>query len=131
MIADGIERRTFAEELAVEAGKLASSYSGQDDLEVRSKGVLDWVTEADLATERLIRRRIGEPFPYDRILGEEEGDDAPPIGAGHKTWVVDPIDGTTSIVNDSVPLPSQHGATHTHVDLIESTHIPRFSGHIP
>ena len=83
MIVDGVERRVFAEELAVEAGQLAVSYRAREDLDVRSKGLLDWVTKADLATEQLIRRRIGESFPHDRILGEEEGVDAPRTGAGH------------------------------------------------
>ena len=99
MIVDGVERRVFAEELAVEAGQLALSYRAREDLDVRSKGLLDWVTKADLATEQLIRRRIGESFPHDRILGEDEGDDAPRTGAGHVTWVVDPIDGTTWFVS--------------------------------
>ncbi|GBE20868.1 MAG TPA: inositol monophosphatase [Actinobacteria bacterium] len=99
MVADSIERRVFAEELAVEAGQLALSYRGRDDLQVRSKGVLDWVTEADLATERLIRRRIAESFPHDRVLGEEGGDVTPPTGVGHAMWVVDPIDGTTCFVS--------------------------------
>jgi len=99
VIVDGVERRVFAEELAVEAGQLALLYRAREDLDVRSKGLLDWVTKADLATEQLIRRRIGESFPHDRILGEEEGDDAPRTGAGHVTWVVDPIDGTTWFVS--------------------------------
>jgi myo-inositol-1(or 4)-monophosphatase len=99
MVVDGVERRVFAEELAVEAGQLALSYRGRDDLEVRSKGVLDWVTEADLATERLIRRRIGEAFPHDGIFGEEGGADFPGTGDGHAIWVVDPIDGTTCFVS--------------------------------
>ncbi len=99
MIVDSVDRRIFAEDLAIEAGKLALSYRGLQDLDVRSKGVLDWVTEADLAAERLIRRRIGESFPLDRFLGEEGGGDVPPAGAGHVTWVVDPIDGTTCFVS--------------------------------
>jgi myo-inositol-1(or 4)-monophosphatase len=99
LVVDGVERRVFAEELAVEAGQLALSYREQDDLEVRSKGVLDWVTEADLATERLLRRRIGEAFPNDHVLGEEGGSDAPRIESPHATWVVDPIDGTTCFVS--------------------------------
>lgn len=99
MVIDGGERRTFAEALAVEAGQLALSYREQDDLEVRSKGVLDWVTEADLATERLIRRRISETFPDDHVLGEEGHSDAAHIGETHATWVVDPIDGTTCFVS--------------------------------
>ncbi|NOY55628.1 MAG: inositol monophosphatase [Actinobacteria bacterium] len=99
MVADTIERHGFAEELAVDAGRLALSYRGRDDLDVRSKGVLDWVTEADLATERLIRRRIAQTFPHDRVLGEEGGDVAPHTEAAHATWVVDPIDGTTCFVS--------------------------------
>ena len=99
MTIDGVERRIFAEDLAVEAGNVALSYHGREDLDIRSKGVLDWVTEADLATERLIRRRIGESFPHDRVVGEEEGGDASPVGTGHTTWVVDPIDGTTCFVS--------------------------------
>ncbi len=99
MIVDIAERRVFAEDLAVEAGNVALSYRGRKDLDIRSKGVLDWVTEADLATERMIRRRIGESFPHERILGEEEGGDPMPAGAGEITWVVDPIDGTTCFIS--------------------------------
>ena len=55
MIVDRAERRIFAEDLAVEAGEVALSYRGRTDLGIRSKGVLDWVTEAELATERLER----------------------------------------------------------------------------
>jgi len=78
---DAVERRVFAEDLAVEAGNVALSYHGREDLDIRSKGVLDWVTEADLATERLIWRRIGESLPDDRVVGEETGGNAetPPL----------------------------------------------------
>ncbi len=99
MVADGVERRSFAEELAVEAGQVALSYREQGDMEVRSKGVLDWVTEADLATERLIRRRISKSFPHDKVLGEEEGYLGSQADEGRSTWVVDPIDGTTCFVS--------------------------------
>ncbi|GBE24082.1 inositol-1-monophosphatase [bacterium BMS3Bbin02] len=99
MSIDPVERQLFAEELSVEAGLLALSYRDQDDLEVRSKGVLDWVTEADLATERLIRNRIATTFPDDQILGEEGLGDGQHIRSAYSTWVVDPIDGTTCFVS--------------------------------
>jgi len=98
MVVDAVERRTFAEELAVEAGQLALAYREKDDLDVQSKGDLDWVTEADLATQRLVRRRISESLPYDRVLAEEGSSDAGHIGTAPATWVVDPIDGTTCSV---------------------------------
>jgi myo-inositol-1(or 4)-monophosphatase len=79
---------------------LALSYRDRDDLDVRSKGVLDWVTEADLATERLIRERISTDFPDDQVLGEEGDTDEQPAHTGGYTWVVDPIDGTTCFVSD-------------------------------
>jgi myo-inositol-1(or 4)-monophosphatase len=99
VVVDAVERRAFAEDLASEAGQLALSYRDQDDLEIRSKGVLDWVTEADLATERLIRRRISAAFPDDQVLGEEGEIEEEPTAAPHCTWAVDPIDGTTCFVS--------------------------------
>ena len=99
MVPGAVGRRTFAEVLAIDAGVLALSYRDQDDLEVRSKGVLDWVTEADLATERLIRERISAAYPDDQVLGEEGNGDEQPTGTAGCTWVVDPIDGTTCFVS--------------------------------
>ena len=98
MVAGASQRREFAEDIAVEAGELAMSYRGRDNLSVRSKGVLDWVTEADLAVERLIRDRIRETFPGDGFFGEEGVDDSLQSGTSSPTWVVDPIDGTTCFV---------------------------------
>ena len=51
------------------------------------------VTEADLAAERVMRRMISERYSGDGILGEEEGVSP---GSRDRTWVIDPIDGTSS-----------------------------------
>jgi myo-inositol-1(or 4)-monophosphatase len=99
VVPGAVERQAFAEELAVDAGMLALSYRDQGDLEVRYKGVLDWVTEADIATERLIRERISAVYPDDQILGEEGDTDQQPTQTAGYTWVVDPIDGTTCFVS--------------------------------
>jgi fructose-1,6-bisphosphatase/inositol monophosphatase family enzyme len=57
----------------------------------------DWVTETDVAVERLVREAIEARFPTHRIVGEELGcsgdDDAP------ATWLIDPVDGTTNYVH--------------------------------
>jgi myo-inositol-1(or 4)-monophosphatase len=55
----------------------------------------DLVSEADLATERLIRARLEAARPQDAILGEE-GDDRP--GTSGLRWVVDPLDGTVNFL---------------------------------
>jgi myo-inositol-1(or 4)-monophosphatase len=55
----------------------------------------DLVSEADVATERLIRARLEAARPDDAILGEE-GDDRP--GTSGLRWVVDPLDGTVNFL---------------------------------
>jgi myo-inositol-1(or 4)-monophosphatase len=61
---------------------------------VREKaGPRDLVSQADLETEAVIRRILREHRPGDTIIGEEHGSSAGHAGV---TWLVDPIDGTTS-----------------------------------
>jgi myo-inositol-1(or 4)-monophosphatase len=52
----------------------------------------DMVSDADRASERLLRDLLGSTRPHDAILGEEGGESA---GSG-LLWVVDPLDGTTN-----------------------------------
>ena len=84
-------------DIAREAGKAAlTCFRNPDALEVVSKGRQDFVSQADVAVETLIRDRIHKLFPDDGFLGEEGGgaiDDASGL------WVVDPIDGTTNFIN--------------------------------
>ena len=64
------ERHVFAIELAQEAGALAARYFADiESLEVRSKGLQDVVSQADVETEMLIKSRIVERFPEDAFLG--------------------------------------------------------------
>jgi myo-inositol-1(or 4)-monophosphatase len=87
-----------AQAIAREAGALALRYFGRfDDLEVRTKGVQDMASEADVAVEELIRERLAARYPEDGFFGEESGgsevrDDGGPL------WIVDPIDGTACFV---------------------------------
>jgi len=55
------------------------------------KGPQDFLTETDLAVEKLIRQEIETQFPNDGFLGEETGG----VVEGDY-WVVDPIDGTAN-----------------------------------
>lgn len=92
------ERFDFALQLVREAGAGALDYSRHlDTLTIRSKGLQDVVSEADLNTEILIRDRLKVRFPDDAFLGEETGRDA--IGPAEGIWVVDPIDGTQPFVS--------------------------------
>lgn len=61
------------------------------DVEVSFKGRANVVTDADLASERLILDYVTGEYPDFGVLSEES---APVAGAAPYTWVVDPIDGT-------------------------------------
>jgi histidinol-phosphatase len=63
----------------------------QGDVRVSIKADTTPVTQADTEVEAMVRARVAEVFPGDRVLGEEEGGDA--LGPG-RVWIVDPIDAT-------------------------------------
>lgn len=67
-------------------------------LNTREKGYHDLVTDADIATEKEILAMIMEHCPGDRVLAEETAE-AQSLTTG-RTWIVDPIDGTTNFAHD-------------------------------
>jgi myo-inositol-1(or 4)-monophosphatase len=80
----------LAKTTASEAGRLLAARPRQ----VQNKGVIDLVTEVDLASETLIRALLLKAEPSIPVQGEETG--------GQRTglrWVVDPLDGTTNFVH--------------------------------
>jgi myo-inositol-1(or 4)-monophosphatase len=71
-----------------------------------NKGPRDLVTEADYASQKEIRRIVGQAFPDHGFVGEEAdaGAGQPHSGLpGHSgsgtRWIVDPLDGTTNYVH--------------------------------
>jgi len=90
----------FAVELVRDAGNATLHWFQARDLVVDAKADGTPVTAADRAAERMVRERIGERFPDDGVLGEEEPDSA---GTSGRRWIVDPIDGTKAFTR-GVPL---------------------------
>ena len=89
------ERYDFACGLARQVGREALRFwnaRGVDGLAIQSKGLQDFVTQADKAAEDTIRSALNKTFPDDGFIGEETG--GAPGAAGY--WVVDPIDGTAN-----------------------------------
>ncbi len=83
-----------AERAAREAGALVME-GWRAGGEIRRKGRFDLLTEYDLESERLIRKRLTQAFPDHRIVGEEDAI----TGEGDVVWYVDPIDGTTNFAH--------------------------------
>jgi myo-inositol-1(or 4)-monophosphatase len=90
----------FAIDLAARAGRLLLEYqkSGLSTDQVRTKASLaDLVTEADLASERLILSEIRARFPSHDLFSEESSGGEPPDVEW--LWLVDPLDGTTNFTH--------------------------------
>lgn len=85
----------FAVELARGAGDITLKYFRKKP-ETTTKSDGSYVTIADREAEAYIRRQIGERFPDDGILGEEEGESQ---GNSGRRWIIDPIDGTFAFVH--------------------------------
>ena len=84
----------FADELANRADEIGMGFF-RGEFEVTRKADHTPVTEADLAIEAMVREMLGERFPDDAILGEEDGMQ----GESDRVWVIDPIDGTKNFAD--------------------------------
>jgi len=93
----GEELLELAVGLARDAGALLlERFDGGRERALSSKtSPTDPVSEADLASERLIRERLALARPADGFLGEEGGGEE---GSSGLTWVVDPLDGTVNFL---------------------------------
>lgn len=93
---DIVRRAEFASRLADAAGETLRRYFRAGPIESSTKNeVSSIVTIADTEAERVMRKLIAETFPNDGIIGEEDGAVASKNGI---SWVLDPIDGTSSFV---------------------------------
>jgi len=84
-----------AQHAAREAGKVLNRLFGHVN-QIKKKGVIDLVTEADLHAEKIILDIIGRTFPEDSIITEEGGE------CNHlpnRRWIIDPLDGTTNFAH--------------------------------
>lgn len=97
-------RGEYADELrvavatALEAGAAVRTMYDAASAETYTKGDGSPVTDADLASDRIIRERIGAAFPHDPLLTEEGADDETRLGS-ERVWIADPIDGTQQFID--------------------------------
>lgn len=86
-----------AKEAALEAGKVIQSYSNKFGEKIIKYGdKSDFVTKADLESEKVIVEILTRNFPEHSVIAEEGG------GSDKKSefvWMVDPLDGTFAFVH--------------------------------
>lgn len=78
------------------ADKALHFFAAHQTVTTLTKGVQDFVSEADTTVENFIRERLAEAFPGEAIVGEEFGGQSD--GA---YWIIDPIDGTSNFLRGS------------------------------
>lgn len=93
------EDLALAHELANIADEIALDRFRAQDLKIETKPDSSPVTDADQATERALKAHLAAKRPADALIGEEYGN----TGAGSRTWIIDPIDGTANFMR-GVPI---------------------------
>lgn len=94
-------------ETAIKIAKKAGDflYSFTSSLEVKEKGSkYDFVTQADVQSQALIKKAINEMYPSHIVIGEEDGKSDKEIAQALYGddecyfWIVDPLDGTQNYI---------------------------------
>lgn len=88
--------RNFAQKVATDAGALLKRKLKKKN-RIDYKGRVNLVTEADVASEKLITGIIQREFPMHSILAEENTDIAKSLDF---QWIIDPLDGTTNYAHE-------------------------------
>ncbi|MGB9712597.1 MAG: inositol monophosphatase family protein [Dissulfurimicrobium sp.] len=87
-----------AEQAALKAGKVLKSLFGRIK-DIRHKGRIDLVTEADVASERVIIEVLKSTHPGIPVLSEETNPEYRSASKDDFFWIVDPLDGTTNFAH--------------------------------
>ena len=75
---------------------LIRDFGEVEKLQVSNKGPSDFVTNADIKTEKIIIEELKKAKPNYSILSEEKGSEK---NKDDKTWIIDPIDGTINFMH--------------------------------
>jgi myo-inositol-1(or 4)-monophosphatase len=86
---------SVCEEAARAGGRQLRNWAGR--ITAREKAPFDLVSEADVASQKVIRQLLLGRYPDHDFLGEEG--DSVSLGKTPYRWVVDPLDGTINYVH--------------------------------
>lgn len=88
----------IAGQAALEAGEILRNLYGKPH-DIKHKGAIDLVTEADVASEERVLEILTDAYPYVGMLAEESHAQYGKIPEG-PTWIIDPLDGTTNFAHN-------------------------------
>ena len=96
-MSDYLSELSTAKKAANEAANIIRKFQSSNSFSIDFKGKNDLVTDADLQAEEKILSIIRNNFPDDHILAEESVEKL--ALPEKRTWIVDPIDGTTNFAH--------------------------------
>jgi len=92
------QKKKIIQEAACTAGKFIRDANPKQGI-VQKEGRGNFVTAADLASEKIIIDLIKKHFPEDSILSEETNNEIKDMMSVDHLWIIDPIDGTNNYAN--------------------------------
>ncbi len=117
----------FAEaiaEIAVDAGKAILDVYGKD-FEVSHKDDASPLTQADLASHRIICDALAHLTPDIPVLSEESSDlDYDTRADWSQYWLVDPLDGTKEFINRNGEFTVNIALVRSHEPILGVVHVP-------
>ncbi len=81
-----------------DAAATIAAYYAEASIAIYTKHDASPVTDADLASDRILREHLSAAFPDDAILTEEGADD-PVRLSNPRVWIADPLDGTQQFID--------------------------------
>jgi myo-inositol-1(or 4)-monophosphatase len=81
-----------------DAASTIAAYYAEASIAIYTKQDASPVTDADLASDRILRKHLTNAFPNDAILTEEGADD-PVRLTNPRVWIADPLDGTQQFID--------------------------------
>jgi myo-inositol-1(or 4)-monophosphatase len=119
----------FAVEMSREAGKIMLFYRKRQ-LKIDHKTPKSIVTEADIVIQKMYNEAVHRKFPGHKIIGEEESLDPGTDAAGHFTWHLDPIDGTTNFATGLDYFCTSIALVHEGEPILAVIYAPAFNDYL-
>jgi len=112
-------------QISIEAGNEILNIYNNSKINIEYKEDQSPLTMADIASHRIIKKRLKSLFPKIPIISEEESDISfETRSKWRKYWLVDPLDGTREFIN-------RNGEFTTNIALIENNRAIMGVIHVP
>lgn len=119
------EARKFLTDLAPQAGEMLRRYFASHDFTQRSKGGVDFTTQADEEVDAFLVEQIKKHYPQANFLTEETAPaDYSSLKDTSSLWVIDPLDGTVNFSRKHPHFSISIGLVDKGIPLLGVVHIP-------